>query len=508
MGASLISANDWKVTGASISLKDLASHPQKLTLRIERLELPKPFDEIKLVDIECSDFSWQNQELLCKQGKTTIRSRQGLLPVSHFSFFFRKNHSFIELNQIRLADGNFTIAAQETDQQWQLSVNGKDADLQLIKKLLNTGTFDLKAGTANFQLQIAGTHSQINQIKFDAELEKLTVQTPSGQIATEQLAVDTHIEAWREHKLWQWQGQFDIKKGALYIEPVYLEAGSPFIKISMRGAWDELRQRIDINSATYQHSLAMNATGNAVIRFNKGLYLESANVSLQSKDLKTISAIYLQPFFSQTLLDGITLSGEINADFSLIHQSLSTLSASFHSLAIHDDASRIEMQGGAGVINWDKNERFKTPSRLGWQQLQLQKLPFGGANLSFLSNADTIQLLKKATIPFLGGLLEINQFSWQASTEGEPDVSFAASLNNASLTHLSNALDWTPLSGSISGVIPKVRYHNKTLNLDGQLTLNVFDGKVTITNLASSGCLVTFQYCEVIWRLTILIWNN
>jgi hypothetical protein len=150
------------------------------------------------------------------------------------------------------------------------------------------------------------------------------------------------------------------------------------------------------------------------------------------------------------------------------------------------------MQGGAGEISWADDTDSTKSSQLSWQQLNLRALPIGPSKLSFLSKAKSIKLLKDASLPFLGGTLDIQQFSWQAKAQDEPEVSFKGNLHNASLTQLSSALNWTPLSGSISGVIPKVTYHNKTLSLDGKLSINVFDGNVSITNLSSSGLFTAF----------------
>jgi hypothetical protein len=92
----------------------------------------------------------------------------------------------------------------------------------------------------------------------------------------------------------------------------------------------------------------------------------------------------------------------------------------------------------------------------------------------------------------LGGEISINQLGWQAKKQQEPEVYFAGSLNNVSLEQWSKALNWTPLSGTISGNIPRVEYSNNTLSLGGELNIKVFDGDIKITKLASSGLFTDF----------------
>jgi Dicarboxylate transport. len=168
------------------------------------------------------------------------------------------------------------------------------------------------------------------------------------------------------------------------------------------------------------------------------------------------------------------------------------LAASFNNLDVKDAAGRGEIQGGVGQLNWSNDETFSLPSKFAWQQLQVRAVPIGPAELSLLSRADSIRLLKKTQLPFLGGAIAINQFNWQAKKQQDPELSFEGDVSNVSLEQLSLVLNWTPLSGTISGHIPRVEYSNKTLSLGGELTVKVFDGEVKISNLASSGLFTDF----------------
>jgi len=68
-----IESSDWKLQGIHIALTDLANNPQKLTLTVNTLSLPKPFNVLNLINIHCSSFTWQNKELLCTQGRAQVR---------------------------------------------------------------------------------------------------------------------------------------------------------------------------------------------------------------------------------------------------------------------------------------------------------------------------------------------------------------------------------------------------------------------------------------------------
>ena len=318
------------------------------------------------------------------------------------------------------------------------------------------------------------------------------MQTKDGRFATEALTLDTRLEAQNNKGLWQWQSHSRFKGGALYIEPLYLEAGGQSMVLDAQGNWNGMNKRAEIKSVSYKHATALALSGSAIVQYDKSVKLEKADLSLHSDDLQKLSALYLKSFFEQTALEGITFAGTINADFSIVQNSLTALTATVNKFVVKDTAERIKVENGVGTINWSNDETFNRPSTFAWQQLQLYALPIGPSRLSFLSRASSFKLLEKTHLPFLGGVIAINQLGWQAKKQQEPEVYFAGSLNNVSLEQWSKALNWTPLSGTISGNIPRVEYSNKTLSLGGEINIKVFDGDIKITQLASSGLFTDF----------------
>ncbi|MDD1636230.1 MAG: C4-dicarboxylate ABC transporter [Methylococcaceae bacterium] len=486
-----IESAGWKLQGIHISLTDLANNTQKLTLTVNTLSLPKPFDDLNLINIHCSSFTWQNKELLCTEGRAQIRSKQWQSPAANFSFHIREKFSTLKLSDLQLAGGIVSVDVVERDNQWQIQINATAVDSTLIQKMFQSANFELKGGRINFKLDASGSHALIGNFSLATELNGLTVQTKDGRFATEALTLDTRLEAQNNEGLWQWQSHSRFKDGALYIEPFYLETGQSMV-LDAQGNWNVMNKRAEIKSVSYKHATALALSGSAIIQYDKNVKLEKADLSVQSDDLQKISAIYLKPFFEQTALEGITFAGTINADFSIVQESLTTLTATVNKFVVKDTAERIKVENGVGTINWSNVETFNRPSTFAWQQLQLYALPIGPSRISFLSRANSFKLLEKTHLPFLGGVIAINQLGWQAKKQQDPEIYFAGSLNNVSLEQWSKALNWTPLSGTISGNIPRVEYSNKTLSLGGEINIKVFDGDIKITQLASSGLFTDF----------------
>ncbi|MFA6163317.1 MAG: hypothetical protein WC685_07810, partial [Methylobacter sp.] len=156
-----INANGWQLEGINIALTDLAQNQQKLTLTIDKLSLPEPFHDLTLVNIRCTSFTWQNKELLCKQGRAEIRSKRWQSPTANFSFHVTEKRSSFNLTDLRLAGGTVAINGEERGEQWRVLINARAVDSRLIQKLLQKETFELKSGKTNLKLNASGSHATV-----------------------------------------------------------------------------------------------------------------------------------------------------------------------------------------------------------------------------------------------------------------------------------------------------------------------------------------------------------
>lgn len=487
-----INTAGWNLQGVKLLLAGSDQAAQNIALTIDQLNLPKPFNDLKLVDIRCNAFSWRNGELLCQEGRAGVASPRWHSPSTRFFLRIKKNHGSLKLTDLRLAGGITTITGDQQGGQWRVQIHAQGINSQLLHTLLQPESIELTGGRVNVNANITGSNAQINDVDLSADGHDLTGQTKDGRFATEKLALTTQLKARNLNGVWRWQNQIQLKAGAVYAEPVYLDTNGQDISLKTEGDWNIAQKSMTLSSLRYQHARTAVLKGNAVIQYRNGLKIAKAGLSLRSDDLEQFSAVYLSPLFAQTALEGLSAEGRLNAELSISGNALSALTATVNKLAIHDTAGRINLEDGEGVVYWSDNEAFNTPSHINWRELKLGPLPVGPSSLAVLARANTIRMLKKTTLPFLGGAIVIDQFGWQAKKQEEPDVYFAGSLNNVSLEQLSLALNWTPLSGTISGTIPKVEYRNKTLDLDGEININAFDGSVRITNLAASGLFTGF----------------
>lgn len=481
-----ISAQGWTLQGVSIALTDLAQRQQKLALTVDQLTLPKPFNDISLLKLHCTAFTWQHQQMSCDQGRAELRSTYWHSPSTQFSIQIDQKRSRFKLAQLSLAGAKLAVEGYVEGDSWQLQVNGRGIDLAQLASLFPKQPVAISAGKVDLRLNISGTRELVNKVAVKAHFYDLSGQTADGKIATEGLKLNTDLDANFQNGFWQAQNNTEIEGGALYLEPFYLDAKDQSIHLDSETSWDITNGLLEIRKASILHDNLATLSGNASVRFKNEIRLEQADLSLQSNNLAQLSSIYLKPLLAQTTWEGLALNGKASAEIVINQQSLQTVAAFLDDVGINDAAGRVQMKGGTGTLNWANDGLFNKPSTLAWKQLQVYVLPIGPARLAFSTQANNFSLLNKPSLPFLGGTIAINEFSWQAKPQQEPKVVFTGSLAQVSLEQLSKAMNWTPLSGTISGDIPRVEYSNKTLALGGELLIKVFDGVVKVSNVASS----------------------
>jgi len=260
------------------------------------------------------------------------------------------------------------------------------------------------------------------------------------------------------------------------------------IVLTANGLWQPDQGRIQIDMLTFEHSDTLFLQGNARLKYHAGLSIEEAALSVHIPQLNSATPVYLLPFLESGVFAGIDLMGSIDAGLKLRQDSVSEVNIELKNLVLDAAEQGLYINQADAQINWAKQQSVTQASFINWQQLKIQAIPFQAGQLDFISFDRQLKLLKQADLKVLGGILSINNFSFAAAgVNNDATVHFDGSINNLSLEKLSTVLNWTPLSGSINGYIPSVRYQDKTLSLDGELKMQVFDGEVSIKNLASSG---------------------
>ena len=490
-----ISSNDWQLKDVSFSVFDFHNQAQQLAASIKHIVLPEPFSDIKFVDIQCLSFSWQDGEIECQKGKARLKSEKFHSGPFDFSFSITQKQNRFAIKKLKFAKGLLSLSAKQEGEDWFVAIKSQGVRLKTILTVLSDIEIpieDISSGLINADIKLKGNNKGLNHLTFKADINQLTLQANQGQIATESLNLELDLIARFNKGVWQWRNTNQIKQGELYIAPVYMEIKDKSLSLKSKGLWDE-QSDITIQQATLTHSGVLEISADSVIIPRATLSPDSAHIKVNIKDLEYFTTQYVTPFVEQTGFEGVNLKGQLHAEIELEKYELIQLVSHFENFTLIDEQKRFAIENAEGELNWSVNSDFNMPSFIRWHKLHVSAIPIEAGELKFIAKNKNIKLLEQSAISLLGGVFDIKQFNWQHDTDDEPIVYFEGEINNVSLDKLSYALDWTPLSGNISGYIPGVDYKNKTLTLNGGLKVNVFDGTIKINKLALSGLFTNFS---------------
>lgn len=492
-----IKTQGWRLQGAAISLTGIEKKAPQLQLSIQKLFLPKPFDDLKLLQVQCSQFDWGNNEIHCTQGNAQLQSKSFSAPRFKFSFHISQKQSQFQIQQLKLLAGVFDLQGTAQRNNWQLNLNGKQIGLAVLHKLLFP-QLKLGSGTVNLNAHAEGNRQGLSKFKLQAQTNNLTLQTKDGTKACEALTLNFNLSANKnQQKRWLWKSENLFQQGSFYIEPLYLENKNILpISLSAQGYWDETRQQLEFTKARFHHPGVGVITANGLINREPKLQIQDAHFELNIPNLEPASAVYLSPYLSATTLEGILLLGELKAGITVKQQAVTEANLTSQSFGIKDKKQRFDLQAGIAALNWSDRDSFNKNSLLFWKKFNVFGVPLEQSYFVFLLKQKKINLQNRTIVPVLGGEIQIHQFDWQAVKNQSPKVHFAGEIKRVSLQQLSKALDWHPLPGNISGQVPSVNFTDGKLTLEGGLKINVFDGEININKLALSGLMTDFSQFE------------
>jgi hypothetical protein len=499
-----ISVNGWQLKDVNLSLFDITHPSQQFSLSSKQLSLPKPFSDFKFFDIHCKKFTWENHSIVCRQGRAKIKSQSiGLHPFTakpfSFSFSVKENKSQLSIISQHFAEGNLSITAKQKDESWVVSIKSTGILLQPFLSLLkdtNIAVDEMTSGTVNADIDLKGKGAKLNHVVVKAFFDSVSLQANTGKTAVEALDLAINISASQKKGVWHWVNNNHIKQGEIYVEPFYMEVKDQSLHFKSKGRYDNNGTFV-FEKVSFHHPNIVDIVANGTIKNTTPIGIDSAHIKTDIIDLKYFSTHYLSPFLEQTEGEGIGLQGHIKSIINITQSKIKKVETESFNISVTDKKQRIAVDNAQGVIHWSSESgstglESKT-SKIKWDKIKIFSIPIEANELDFLLNNRGVELLQPRSLDVLGGFFDIKEFSWQHQKGDEEKVHFTGGMRNLSLEQLTQALDWTPLAGTISGDIPGVNYGNKTLTIDGDLKVEVFDGVITINQLASSGLLTDFS---------------
>lgn len=206
-------------------------------------------------------------------------------------------------------------------------------------------------------------------------------------------------------------------------------------------------------------------------------------LELALPDLAQARDRYLSGFLAPAGFGDLVLAGGLDARLALAEGRAAAFAARAREVNAIDPRQRFTLAGLNGDLRWHAGQDTQA-SRIGWRSAALFGIGLGPVDFDLRSAGRELRLQAPVAMEVLGGRLALDHLRWQAGDPGQgARFQLGVSLEALDLGSLSQRLGWPPFTGQLGGRIPDARYADGVLRLDGGLAMQLFDGRVQLSDL-------------------------
>lgn len=150
---------------------------------------------------------------------------------------------------------------------------------------------------------------------------------------------------------------------------------------------------------------------------------------------------------------------------------------------VDDGDGRFKIHGLDGAVAWNARS-VPAPTTLGWQGIEVYKVPFGPAQARLGADHDSLRLLEPLAIEVFGGKLNLRKFVAQPASPRGDRYEASFTIIQAQLPQMSAAFGWPVFPGNLSGGVPEIEFVGDRIDFHGGLDLYLFDGHLGVNTMS------------------------
>lgn len=480
-----LKAGNLQLSNAGITL-DWSQTGEPL-LKVEAASLQVSGQQFRQLSLVCASFEILAQEVDCRRGRLSFRSEwlnaDAVPATAHYHL--GTGELSVSVSQLALAGGRLDLGFRYSGERWVLDAALTETPFAGIAALLaragiKTADFKFQGDIAG-KLSVHGNAAGMTRCNWQMRTHAAGYSNSAGSQAAQALVLASSGSARPQDEGWRIQASLSAHQGMLYAEPMYLEfsADRP-LDVSTDMRWQPATGELSVSSLVFDQSGVVNGRLSANLVPAATDSIRKLELDIGRGTLPQVYTTWLQPWLAGTALDSLESEGTLQGHLELQNGRAQSLQLQLDNVSFRDRKGQFAVSQLEGNIQWDSHAVRR--STLGWQSASLYKLQFGAASLALETRADGLKMQSPMVVSLFDGELHVDEFELGLQ-DGRPHWLLDAMLTPVSMQTVSTALGWPPLSGTLSGMIPKVRYENGDLTLGGVLLVQAFDGDITVRNL-------------------------
>lgn len=373
----------------------------------------------------------------------------------------------------------YEAGAVRASAQWQQQPIGA---LQRLVRLpaqlgwVSDGRFDARLSSAS----LGATPLEL---KYDFAVTGLGFDSPEGRFAGSGLKASAAGSVTLAETA-QARVSGRLESGELLIDHFYRDFAGAALEFELRPNWQD--SVIGVEGLRISDGGAFLLEGSAgadMAAPESALKIDVARLELQ---FPQVFDRYLEPMAAVWMLDGLGVTGRVEWAGSWAAGALRTGDLVVDGLNVVDvERERFAVSGLDADFDPGSDAR---ESRLSWNGLLFGPINLGSGQAVIDADPGHIALARPLELQVMGGRLSLQQFALALPGNtgdggSSSTVRLQAELDGLQMKLLTAALGWPAFEGEVSGSIPGVNYENGVLNLEGEVVMQVFDGRVVLGGL-------------------------
>jgi hypothetical protein len=387
----------------------------------------------------------------------------------------------VRIPDLPVAGGRVQVTGALRSGRFSLEAHGTAVDLAQVARIARPWVrlppgYEL-SGHADFSIVLTGRRAQ--RLRFEAHSTDLNLSNQPGTIVAQQVTAAVTADVTRDGGTFTAAAHVQASRGQALAATAILDfAANPLTldaTVERRGNGPLVVSRLDLE----QRDL-LRAHARGVARLGAHPRVVRAHVAIESLEFPAAYKSYLQLALAATGLGSLRSSGRATGAIDIANDTVTRLDCSLRNIDFSDPDARVLVQHAHGDIHWVAAPGAAVrASAVGWERAAAYRLSGGPVQLRFVTWQRNFALLGgNSRLPVFDGAVVVHTLVGRDLGTAQAKVDFDADITPISMPLLSKAFGWPVMSGEISGRIPLVRYRNRELTLDGDLTARVFDGKI------------------------------
>jgi hypothetical protein len=473
-------------------------------ITVKQASLDGVAEPVRDIVIECAEVQLQDERFACPQarihGRFPVLGEQRLNAAMSYG---RRNGAIaMQLQNIKLAKGQASLAVQLQDELWQAILNLKQADIAELLKLAQRfvpATQDLSAtGQLDTALTAQGNGALPRSLKWQVQANKLNASNRAGTLASETLAFNTSGNAQHTNGEWQFNAELASSSGQAYAEPIFVDLTKHPVTVRARGNFLSDRSEVQLQQLDFQQQDVATVSAQGRIALGDATN-RVPELQLQIAQLHFPGSFdtYVQPLLINTSFKSLATAGVAQGKLGIKNSRLDTLDLALNDLRVDDGGKTLRFDDVNGALHWrdeapddSSSAAITVPtSTLAWRSGSLLGLELGATQLQLELWGTNVRIAQPTRIPIFNGALAIDAF--RVRKAGTPQIAFMldADIEPINVAQLCKAFGWPEFGGELSGKISKLRLEQDVLTLGATLSAQVFAGEVAISDMRLEGAL-------------------